>query len=113
MSHHPARRARRATAVVSATAFAGLAGGFALTHAGAAATANHTSPPTTAPAGQYSSGGQDGSGQDDSGVQGPGQVDQGSQNGFPTGPGWSADPGDPGQDGGQGAVDQHGQSGAS
>ena len=35
MSHHPARRARTVTAVLSAAAFAGIAGGLAATHASA------------------------------------------------------------------------------
>lgn len=47
MSHHPARRARTVTAVVSAAAFASIAGGLAVTHAAASDT--HRATPSTTP----------------------------------------------------------------
>ena len=98
MSHHPAWRARRATAVISATAFAGIAGGLAATHVGAAASHPRpsTTPTTVAPSGQ---------------------VDDGTDDGIPSGEGWSASPGNPSgqsQAPSDGApIDDHGQSGAS
>ena len=90
---HPAHRARQVTAVLSATAFAGIAGTLAATRAGAASSSHTATTPTTvAP---------------DSGAP----VDDGD----PTGQGWTATPG--GQDGSfrpvSGGGGNHGQSGAS
>jgi hypothetical protein len=93
VSHHPARRARTVTAVISAAAFAGIAGGLAADHAGASpARASTRGSTAVSPA--------------------PSATDQTGQsqpdNGLPTQGGWSATPG---QD--IGPVQDHGTSGAS
>ncbi len=99
MSHHPARRARTVTAVVSAAAFASIAGGLAVTHAGRV---GHPSghpvapPPTSVPATD------------------PGSTpDVGSDNNAaPDGGGWTATPAPSGSLGVPRPAN-HGQSGAS
>jgi hypothetical protein len=91
MSHHPARRARTTTAIVSVAAFAGLTTGLAVEHHASAHAAPSSSPaPTTPTTVEPSSGpvaqvpGPDGT--DWSGTPAPsGSLNQGGDQGFARG----------------------------
>jgi hypothetical protein len=117
MSKHPARRARTVTAVLSATAFAGIASGLAATHAGASSNHPSSTPATTTPPAAAPGGSDQGGSQQTNPF---GSTDDGS------GSGWTATPtdgngfgdGSTGSSGSAGSTGlgqqaNHGQSGAS